>query len=163
MNDPIEEALEDAKVTDIIDGGDDPVPLMNPMQLAHLTLPSKQPVEDVSNDDMLLDYEYTRTVLQNNLVAAQESLRSITEFTNAAPSPRSYEVLTGLIKIVNETSSELLNIQKTIKELSGMGKTIQNADTINNIQQNYSLSEMLELAKTHMETETNEIVTRNNE
>jgi len=151
MNDPIEAAL-DAKVSDIIDGGENTPALLNPMVLANVETPSKKPVEAVSTDDMLLDYAYTRKVLQNNLQAAQESLRSITEFTNAAPSPRAYEVLTGLLKIVNETSKELLDIQKTIKELTMKNSTSQNAENIVNIQSNqYTLSDMLDKAKTYLE------------
>lgn len=148
MNDPIEAAL-DAKVTDIVD--EEPLPLMNPMTVYGVETPSESVIDPVSSDDMLQDYQYTRKVLHTNLQAAQDSLRSITEFTNAAPSPRSYEVLTGLIKIVNETSKELLDIQRTIKELTTKSNSSQNAETINNIQNNYTLSEMLELAKQHLE------------
>ena len=67
-----------------------------------------------SSQDAADDYVYVRESLHNTLAQAQEALKGMTEFLNQSPSPRAFEVISGLIKTTSDVAKDLMEHQKTI-------------------------------------------------
>lgn len=79
---------------------------------------SRREEEPSFKTDQWSDYEYSRRVAQTNLEQAQIVLQSCVEFVNSSPSARNFEVLGNMVKIVNDCTEALLNIQKKLKDIT---------------------------------------------
>lgn len=64
------------------------------------------------------DAEYSRKNLYNALEHARAALVELANVSRETQSPRSYEVLAGLVKTIGETTEKLLALHKDKKELS---------------------------------------------
>jgi len=152
MNNPIDKALDDAM------GDEDDLPKLNPMEIYK---PPKQVVKVPPADhgqDTSDDYDYVRKTLQVTLAQSQEALRSVSEYTNAAPSPRAFEVMATLLKTNTDIANQLIQLQKTVKEIAESNNPTQKADVINNNQYNLTLTEALAQVKEAREAKDDEVI-----
>ena len=81
--------------------------------LAPRTAIQSNPVEEDLNND----YQYARENLYNLIERGNDALEGILELAKEMEHPRAYEVASGLIKNVSETTMELLKMQKELKSL----------------------------------------------
>ena len=70
---------------------------------------------DVVSGDLDKDYQYARENLYNLIERGNDALEGILELAKEMEHPRAYEVASGLIKNVSETTMELLRMQKELK------------------------------------------------
>ena len=74
-------------------------------------------VSDPEMGDIGKDYTYARDNLYNLIERGNDALEGILELAKEMEHPRAYEVASGLIKNVSETTMELLKMQKELKSL----------------------------------------------
>ena len=67
--------------------------------------------------DLPEDYSYARDNLYNLIERGNEALEGILELAKEMEHPRAYEVASGLIKNVSDTTMELLKMQKELKQM----------------------------------------------
>ena len=67
--------------------------------------------------DLNRDYTYARENLYNLIERGNDALEGILELAKEMEHPRAYEVASGLIKNVSETTMELLKMQKELKSM----------------------------------------------
>jgi len=67
--------------------------------------------------DLNNDYQYARENLYNLIERGNDALEGILELAKEMEHPRAYEVASGLIKNVSETTMELLRMQKELKAM----------------------------------------------
>ena len=70
---------------------------------------------DPDSGDLGEDYQYARDNLYNLIERGNDALEGILELAKEMEHPRAYEVASGLIKTVSETTMELLRMQKELK------------------------------------------------
>ena len=70
---------------------------------------------DPDSGDLGVDYRYARENLYNLIERGNDALEGILELAKEMEHPRAYEVASGLIKNVSETTMELLRMQKELK------------------------------------------------
>ena len=68
--------------------------------------------------DLGTDYSYARDNLYNLIERGNDALEGILELAKEMEHPRAYEVASGLIKNVSDTTMELLKMQKELKNMS---------------------------------------------
>ena len=90
----------------------------------------KDDIKDVSGE-IQKDYEYTRANLYSLIEKGQESLNGIMELAGESASPRAYEVAGQIIKSVADTTDQLMELQKKVKEIDE-----DNHKTTNNVTNN---------------------------
>ena len=72
---------------------------------------------DPDSGDLREDYQYARENLYNLIERGNDALEGILELAKEMEHPRAYEVASGLIKNVSETTMELLRMQKELKQM----------------------------------------------
>ena len=72
---------------------------------------------DPDSGDLGEDYQYARDNLYNLIERGNDALEGILELAKEMEHPRAYEVASGLIKNVSETTMELLRMQKELKQM----------------------------------------------
>jgi hypothetical protein len=82
--------------------------------------------------DLNADYEYVRDNLYNLVERGNEALEGIISLAKEMEHPRAYEVASGLIKSVTDTTMELMKIQKELQIMKGE-KPSGNTTTHNNL------------------------------
>lgn len=87
------------------------------------------------------DFEFARGNLLNIILKGGEAVDEMLEFARASQHPRSYEVLSTLLKTLTDANKDLLHLQKTRRELSPEEKSPQ---TVN---QNLFVGSTAELQK----------------
>jgi hypothetical protein len=70
---------------------------------------------DPVEGDLGEDYSYARDNLYNLIERGNDALEGILELAKEMEHPRAYEVASGLIKNVSDTTMELLKMQKELK------------------------------------------------
>ena len=89
----------------------------------------KDQLEDVT--DINKDYDYTRSNLYSLIEKGQETLNGIMELAGESASPRAYEVAGQIIKSVADTTDNLMDLQKKVKEVEEENTKTQNTVTNN--------------------------------
>ena len=79
--------------------------------------PRSAKISDSHKGDLDTDYGYARDNLYNLIERGNEALEGILELAKEMEHPRAYEVASGLIKNVSETTMELLKMQKELKNM----------------------------------------------
>ena len=126
VNARLDEEL-DAKVDDIIEQYEQPdypeiIPakdsdrIMSVRRERGLT-PRSAKISDSHKGDLDTDYGYARDNLYNLIERGNEALEGILELAKEMEHPRAYEVASGLIKNVSDTTMELLKMQKELKNM----------------------------------------------
>ena len=77
--------------------------------------PRAEVQSDPDSGDLGVDYQYARENLYNLIERGNDALEGILELAKEMEHPRAYEVASGLIKTVSETTMELLRMQKELK------------------------------------------------
>lgn len=78
---------------------------------------TKDILDKLSKTDMAKDYEYARAQLYSLISKGQESINTIMEIAQEGGSPRSFEVVGQLLKIVADITDKLLDTQKKMVDL----------------------------------------------
>ena len=79
--------------------------------------PRTEVLSDPDSGDLGVDYQYARENLYNLIERGNDALEGILELAKEMEHPRAYEVASGLIKNVSETTMELLRMQKELKAM----------------------------------------------
>ncbi|MBT6073114.1 MAG: terminase [Euryarchaeota archaeon] len=79
--------------------------------------PRSAKISDSHKGDLDTDYGYARDNLYNLIERGNEALEGILELAKEMEHPRAYEVASGLIKNVSDTTMELLKMQKELKNM----------------------------------------------
>jgi len=87
--------------------------------------------EDISDNDITKDYDYTRANLYSLIEKGQETLNGIMELAGDSASPRAFEVAGQIIKSVADTTDKLMDLQKKVKEVEE-----EKTKTTNNVTNN---------------------------
>tara|TARA_B000000557_G_C20694311_1_gene408779 strand:+ start:242 stop:676 length:435 start_codon:yes stop_codon:yes gene_type:complete len=87
--------------------------------------------EDISENDITKDYDYTRANLYSLIEKGQETLNGIMELAGDSASPRAFEVAGQIIKSVADTTDKLMDLQKKVKEVEE-----EKSKTTNNVTNN---------------------------
>ena len=87
--------------------------------------------EDISDNDISKDYDYTRANLYSLIEKGQETLNGIMELAGDSASPRAFEVAGQIIKSVADTTDKLMDLQKKVKEVEE-----EKSKTTNNVTNN---------------------------
>ena len=74
-------------------------------------------ISDSHKGDLDTDYGYARDNLYNLIERGNEAIEGILELAKEMEHPRAYEVASGLIKNVSDTTMELLKMQKELKNM----------------------------------------------
>jgi len=85
---------------------------------------------NLSDDDVIDDYQYARENLKGIIESAQQSIDDLSSIASTSESPRAYEVLSTLMKTIVDANKDLLELQrkvKLLKEDSGQPKNVTNA------------------------------------
>ena len=72
---------------------------------------------NITQDDIKKDYEYTRGNLYSLIEKGQEAINGILELAQESEMPRAYEVAGQLIKNVADATDKLMDLQKKLKEV----------------------------------------------
>ena len=78
---------------------------------------TKLSIEKLKKSDLDTDYEYARGQLYSLISKGQESINVIMEIAQDGGSPRSFEVVGQLIKIVADITDKLVDMQKKMKDM----------------------------------------------
>ena len=101
-----------SKTKDIIDEA------LGAVELAKVETPERKVIpRPQENDDIENDYKYQRENFYNLVERGQDAIEGILELAKEMEHPRAYEVASGLIKNVSDTTMELLKMQKELKSL----------------------------------------------
>ena len=87
--------------------------------------------EDIPENDITKDYDYTRANLYSLIEKGQETLNGIMELAGDSASPRAFEVAGQIIKSVADTTDKLMDLQKKVKEVEE-----EKSKTTNNVTNN---------------------------
>ena len=85
---------------------------------------------NLSDDDVMDDYQYARENLKSIIESAQQSIDDLSSIASTSESPRAYEVLSTLMKTIVDANKDLLELQrkvKLLKEDSSQPKNVTNA------------------------------------
>ena len=85
---------------------------------------------NLSDDDVMDDYQYARENLKGIIESAQQSIDDLSSIASTSESPRAYEVLSTLMKTIVDANKDLLELQrkvKLLKEDSSQPKNVTNA------------------------------------
>jgi len=95
------------------------------------------------NNTTEVDFDYARGQMLNVIEKGQEALDGILDIAQRSQQPRSYEVVSDLIRTIAQTNKDLLELSKQKKDLE---KT-DGPKTINNNMFVGSTSELLKMLK----------------
>lgn len=70
-----------------------------------------------SDKDVVDDFEYSRKVYLDLITTGQEALQNMLDVADETAHPRSYEVLSGMIKNISDVNDKLMDIHKKKKDL----------------------------------------------
>jgi len=87
------------------------------------------PTVDTSTVDLTADYNYSRDQYHNLIESGNDALKELLEIAKESESPRAFEVTAQLMRTISDTTKELLQLQKTKKEVARENK---DPHTVNN-------------------------------
>ena len=85
----------------------------------------------LKKNDIEKDYKYTRGQLYSLIEKGQEAINGIMEVAGESASPRAYEVAGQLIKSVADSTDNLMDLQKKMKDIDEDSTKTQNNVTNN--------------------------------
>lgn len=84
------------------------------------TNPNKIIPRKSGNDDIDVDYEYSRENFYNLIERGQDAIEGILDLAKESEHPRTYEVAGQLIKTVSEVTERLADLQQKMKQLKNV-------------------------------------------
>jgi len=79
------------------------------------------------------DFEYSRKVYLDLIATGQEALGSMLDVADESQHPRSYEVLSGMIKNISDVNDRLMDIHKKKKDIAKPADQAALPPTTNNL------------------------------
>ena len=89
----------------------------------------KAPTVEINTTDLTSDYDFSRGQYHNLIEKGNEALEELLAVAKESESARAYEVTAQLVRTLSDTTKELLELQKTKKEIE---KEIKDPKTVNN-------------------------------
>ena len=89
----------------------------------------KAPVVEVNTTDLTSDYDFSRDQYHKLIDKGNDALEELLAVANESESARAYEVTAQLVRTLSDTTKELLQLQKTKKEIE---KEVKDPQTVNN-------------------------------
>ena len=89
----------------------------------------KAPYVEMTETDLTSDYDFSREQYHNLVTKGNEALDELLAVAKESESARAYEVAAMLIRNLSDTTKELLQLQKTKKEIE---KDVKDPHTVNN-------------------------------
>ena len=89
----------------------------------------KAPDVEMTETDLTSDYDFSRVQYHNLVTKGNEALDELLAVAKESESARAYEVAAMLIRNLSDTTKELLQLQKTKKEIE---KDVKDPRTVNN-------------------------------
>ena len=83
----------------------------------------------IATTDLTSDYDFSRDQYHNLVSKGNDALDELLSVAKESESPRAYEVAAQLIRNLSDTTKELLQLQKTKKEIE---KETKDPHTVNN-------------------------------
>jgi len=91
---------------------------LEPIKLEDDPKPTQKMIPAASKDTAEDDFDYARGNLINIISKGGEAVDEMLDFARASQHPRSYEVLSTLLKTLTDANKDLLQLSKTRKELN---------------------------------------------
>jgi hypothetical protein len=82
-------------------------------------IPRRSVSSNATTGDLDEDYSFARDNLYNLVDKGNQALEGILSLAKEMEHPRAYEVASGLIKSVTDTTTELLKLQKELQAMKG--------------------------------------------
>lgn len=95
------------------------------------------------SQDIDSDYEYAREQLHNLVVRGNDALEGAMELAKEQGTPRSYEVISGMIKTLGDTTKDLMSLQQDMDKLRGEDKPSTVNNTMNVTLTTHELQKMI--------------------
>jgi hypothetical protein len=89
----------------------------------------KAPAVEITTTDLTSDYDFSRGQYHNLIEKGNEALEELLAVAKESESARAYEVTAQLVRTLSDTTRELLELQKTKKEIE---KDVKDPHTVNN-------------------------------
>ena len=89
----------------------------------------KAPDVEMTETDLTSDYDFSRDQYHNLVTKGNDALDELLAVAKESENPRAFEVVTQLISGLTNTTKELLQLQKTKKEIE---KDTKDPSTVNN-------------------------------
>jgi hypothetical protein len=77
----------------------------------------------MDSDTAKNDFEYSREMYYKLLQKGEAALEELVDFAEMNPHPRTYEVLSGMIKNISDVNDRLMDLHKKRKELTAKSPT----------------------------------------
>ena len=89
----------------------------------------KAPTVETNTNDLTDDYNFSRDQYHTLIDKGNEALEELLAVAKESESARAYEVTAQLVRTLSDTTKELLELQKTKKEIE---KDVKDPHTVNN-------------------------------
>ena len=89
----------------------------------------KAPVVATNKSDLTDDYDFSRNQYHTLIEKGNEALEELLAVAKESESARAYEVTAQLVRTLSDTTKELLELQKTLKDIE---KDVKDPQTVNN-------------------------------
>tara|TARA_B100001750_G_scaffold52833_1_gene40101 strand:- start:1894 stop:2304 length:411 start_codon:yes stop_codon:yes gene_type:complete len=89
----------------------------------------KAPTVEVNTTDLTSDYDFSRDQYHKLIDKGNDALEELLAVAKESESARAYEVTAQLVRTLSDTTKELLELQKTKKEIE---KEVKDPQTVNN-------------------------------
>ncbi len=89
----------------------------------------KAPTVEVNTTDLTSDYDFSRDQYHKLIDKGNDALEELLAVAKESESARAYEVTAQLVRTLSDTTKELLQLQKTKKEIE---KEVKDPQTVNN-------------------------------
>ena len=89
----------------------------------------KSPAVEITTTDLTTDYDFSRDQYHTLVTKGNDALDELLAVAKESESARAYEVAAMLIRNLSDTTKELLQLQKTKKEIE---KEVTDPKTVNN-------------------------------
>jgi hypothetical protein len=113
-------------------------------------VPSANPVQqimsDALSDSAKSDFEIARTNLHTAINAGIDALSTLGPIAESSQHPRAFEVVAKLIDSIATASKDLMELQKSIREIEGADKPV-NGPSGHNVTNNLFVGSTAELQK----------------
>ena len=110
------------KLNKVLDVTGDLIPIGNKKN-------KKAPDVEMTETDLTSDYDFSRDQYHNLVTKGNDALDELLAVAKESESARAYEVAAMLIRNLSDTTKELLQLQKTKKEIE---KDVKDPHTVNN-------------------------------
>jgi len=110
------------KLNKVIDVTGDLIPV-------ELNKKEKAPTVETNTTDLTADYNFSRDQYHTLIEKGNEALEELLAVAKESESARAYEVTAQLVRTLSDTTKELLELQKSKKEIE---KEVKDPKTVNN-------------------------------